>query len=60
MSEIRPGIIFDKLRFICPVCETELTTNKCRNCGQLINTDSFDIDVNPGEVLEDYEEVSEE
>lgn len=60
MSGRSPGIIFDKLRFICPVCETELTTDKCSNCGQLIDIDSFDVDINPGEVLMDHEEVSEE
>ncbi len=58
MSLRRPEVVFDKLRFTCPACETELTTNKCSNCGQLIDTDSFDIDVNPGEVLEDYKEES--
>jgi hypothetical protein len=58
MSGRSPGIIFDKLRFICPVCETELTTDKCSNCGQLIDTASFDIDINPGEILMDHEEES--
>lgn len=60
MSLKRPGVIFDKLRFICPDCETELTTDKCPHCGQLIDIDSFDIDINPGEILEDYREVSKE
>jgi len=56
MSLKRPGVIFDKLRFICPDCETELKTNRCSNCGQMIDTDDFEIDVCPGEVLEESDE----
>nr|DAM14521.1 MAG TPA: 50S ribosomal subunit [Caudoviricetes sp.] len=50
----RPDITFEKLHFICPVCETELITDKCSKCGQLIDLDDFDVDVCPAEVLADH------
>ena len=56
---VRPGVIIESLKFICPVCETELTTDKCSNCGQLIDLDDFDIDVCPAEVLADHRDVEE-
>lgn len=56
---VRPGVIFEKLKFICPVCETELTTDKCSKCGQLIDCDDFEVDVCPAEVLADHRDAEE-
>lgn len=38
---------------LCPVCERKLKTNICEECGCVINTSSFnvEIDINPQEIL---------
>lgn len=55
----RPDFTFEKLKFACPVCETELTTDKCSKCGQLIDCDDFEVDVYPAEVLADHRDAEE-
>lgn len=52
MSKLQPGVIFESLKLICPICETVLTTDECSNCGQKIDIKSFDIDVQPSEILQ--------
>ena len=52
-------IAFGELKFGCPVCEAELTTDKCSKCGQLIDCDAFEIDVCPAEVLADHRDAEE-
>lgn len=54
---VRPGVIFEKLKLICPVCETELTTDKCSKCGQLIDLDNLEVSVCPAEVLSDHRDI---
>lgn len=53
MKKLRPDFDINNIILLCPVCGKKLNTNVCEQCGQVINTDSFDvvIDINPDEIL---------
>lgn len=47
-----PNVEFDNIRLTCPDCGEVLDSNICKNCGCVINTAEFQIDIQPEEILD--------